>query len=158
MCGGVIVVFEIVNRLIQRGVNASVIIADEKKEIDGSSFLPIFYSRGDFYSRELPESSLYVATYFETVPLAFRAHSLLPDSSLCYLIQGYEGWFPLCDMGAVLDTYCAIDNKVVVSSWLEGMLQSMPIVRLLFPMVLILSSFILWRTSVTLERLICLSL
>jgi GT2 family glycosyltransferase/glycosyltransferase involved in cell wall biosynthesis len=112
--GGVIVVYEICNRLIQRGVDANVIILSEPTAIEMDR--PSISWRGP-----IPEAQTYVATHFETCGYGFRALSQFPQSKLAYLIQGYEGWFPGDNLGEVVDTYRAIPNRIVVSHWLKDL-------------------------------------
>lgn len=122
--GGVIVVYEVVNRLIMRGVDAAVIITGDPEEIKMPLlFAPYFFPTERQASQKLPRAKLYVATHFETTPLCFRGYEQNRDAKLAYLIQGYEGWFPSAKIKDVVATYRAIPNRIVVSRWLRDMLK-----------------------------------
>jgi GT2 family glycosyltransferase len=120
--GGVIVVFETCNRLVRQGVKAGVIVIGPREPVSMPlEFSPIFVDPTGFEKIGV-RSKAYVATHYETCQYAVLAHSLDSSSSLVYLIQGYEGWFPGATIDEVLETYAAIPNRIVVSSWLGDML------------------------------------
>jgi GT2 family glycosyltransferase len=121
--GGVIVVFETCNRLVRQGVKAGVIVVGPRESVSMPlEFSPIFVDPAAFEKLGV-RSKTYVATHYETCQYAVLAHSLDPSSTLAYLVQGYEGWFPGATIDEVLETYAAIPNRIVVSSWLGEMLK-----------------------------------
>ena len=120
--GGIIVVYELVNRLIDSGLDVGVIIAQGSETIHMDlCFAPYFIPPTE-WRRGIPEAAVYVATHYDTCGLAFAAHEQFPNSRLAYLIQGYESWFPDAVVEKVVDTYRAIPNRIVVSEWLSDML------------------------------------
>ena len=122
--GGVIVVYEVVNRLIMNGINAAVVVTTDRDEIKMPLlFSPFFMPTSRLASEKLPRAKLYVATHYETTPVCFRGYEQNPEAKLAYLIQGYEGWFPNAKIKDVVATYQAIPNRIVVSGWLQDMLK-----------------------------------
>lgn len=120
--GGIVVVYEICNRLIQRGIDANVIVLTEPQPIDMELYFSPYFRPDRSWPAEIPEATTYVATHFATVPYAFAAHAKFPEAKLAYLVQGYEGWFPGALLEKVVATYEAIPNRIVVSGWLQTML------------------------------------
>jgi len=122
LCGGVIVVYEIINRLTQLGMDANAIILSDPESIEMSLLFSPFFRLPLQWKEDVPKAKIYVATHYQTCLYAFAAHANHPSSKLVYLIQGYESWFPGASLEEVLSTYQAIPNRVVVSGWLKSML------------------------------------
>ena len=119
--GGIIVVYEIVNRLAESGLDVGVIVANGAEPIQMDlCFAPYFLPPIEWKSG-VPEAKVYVATHFETCAFAFAARERHPSAKVSYLIQGYESWFPDATIEKVVETYRAIPNRLVVSEWLKEM-------------------------------------
>ena len=124
LSGGIIVVYEIVNRLINMGMDANMIILSEEAEIGMPLYSkPYFIPKAQWSEKTLPKAKVYVATYFETAPFCFFALEQHPEAKLAYLIQGYEGWFPQTKLLNAVATYQAIPNRISVSKWLDEMMS-----------------------------------
>lgn len=121
--GGIIVVYEIVNRLIERGVDANVIALCAPEPIQMQLLFSPYFCGVEALRCGFPKSKLYVATHHDTCLCAIEAHAQDPQSKLAYLIQGYESWFPGATINEVVKSYGAFSNRVVVSSWLSDMLS-----------------------------------
>lgn len=121
LSGGIIVVYETIQRLIILGLKTTAIILEEEREIEiPLSFSPYFHPEGS--QTKIPKAKIYVATHFRTVPYCLFALRENPAAQLVYLIQGYEGWFPNSILDYVTNSYSAIENRIVVSTWLQKML------------------------------------
>ncbi len=121
--GGIIVAYEVINRLIELGIDANAIITSEIEEIQMPlQFTPYFYPNSRWLEDSLPEASLYVATHYETPAMCFHALNEYRNAKLAYLVQGYEGWFPEAKIQDVVATYRSIPNRICVSTWIQKML------------------------------------
>lgn len=118
--GGIIVCYELINRLIARGINANAIILERNQADIGMEllFTPYFIDPNLFYD-QVPRSKLYIATLYTTIHQGLLAHAQYPESKLSYLIQGYEGWFPQSKLDLVQDSYDVVVEKIAVSEWLQ---------------------------------------
>ncbi len=120
--GGIIVVYELVNRLVDSGLDVGVVVANWSEPLQMElCFAPYFIPPTE-WKENIPEAGVYVATHYETCAFAFAAADGCPGAKVSYLIQGYESWFPGALVEKVVDTYRAIPNRVVVSRWLLEML------------------------------------
>lgn len=117
--GGVIVCFEVINRLCERGYNASAVVLTPPEPISMNLlFTPYFIEPDELLSR-IPPSKVYVATLHDTVQHVLYAHAQRPESKTLYLIQGYEGWFADSHLNNVRASYAAIPTRICVSHWLD---------------------------------------
>ncbi len=123
--GGAIVIFEIANRLILRGIDAAIAFTDSETAINFPLLCaPYFLPSHKWLEKGIvPSAQTYVATHYETCPYAISAHLQDDRSHIAYLIQGYEPWFPSASVDYVQQSYAAIENRIVVSGWLERMLK-----------------------------------
>ena len=121
--GGVIVVYDIVNRLCKRGIDANVVILQKENPIDMDLFFSPYFIPPWDWDKQLPKSKLYIATHYETCQFALKLHSEYKKSKIAYLVQGYEAWFPDASVQRVVETYRAIPNRICVSHWLQTMLD-----------------------------------
>jgi glycosyltransferase involved in cell wall biosynthesis len=121
--GGIITVIEIVNGLIRSGIHANIAYIG-KKQIDlDLLFEPIYYETFEHFCTFPPESKVFVATDNGTVQyvqLLSTSHHI----ETAYFIQDYEGWFDKKNLDFVKKTYSQIENKIVVSHWIQKMIKT----------------------------------
>lgn len=121
--GGIITVIEIVNGLIRSGIHANIAYIG-KKQIDLELlFEPIYYETFEHFCTFPPNSKVFVATDNGTVQhvqLLSTSHHI----ETAYFIQDYEGWFDKKNLDFVKKTYSQIENKIVVSLWLQKMIKT----------------------------------
>ena len=121
--GGIVVVYEICRRLIERGIDANAVVLGPTEEVPPDlPFMPYFRPNNSWAAGDIPQAKAYVATHYETSPYAFMAYLQNPSSTLAYLVQGYEPWFPGAAIHEVVHTLRAIPNRIAVSKWLHTML------------------------------------
>ena len=121
--GGIIVAFEIINRLVQRGIDATAIILDKNPATGIELLFEPYYILEEELPQKLPESKIYAATFHRTVAQTLLAKSKFPNSRLWYLVQGYEGWFPGSSLEEVALSYDSIETKICVSEWLNTLVK-----------------------------------
>jgi len=121
--GGITTVIEIVNGLIRLGLRANIAYLRKKRIDVDMLFEPIHYDEINQFLAFPPNTKVLVATEYGTVDAVSKiseSHQLLS----AYYIQDYEGWFdPFRLLNFVKKTYQKIDNKIVVSHWLQKMLK-----------------------------------
>lgn len=120
--GGIIVVYEVINRLLERGINANAVVLSEEIPIDMQLLFTPYFRPPASWSQPLPKSKLYVATHFETCAYVHEAVSRCEGSKPVYLVQGYEAWFPGASIEEVVHTYSSIPLRTCVSKWVSQML------------------------------------
>jgi len=121
--GGIITVIEIVNRLILSGIRANIAYFGKKLIDDGFLFEPIQYEDSEELIQYPPRTKIIVATEYGTAEPVAKIAELYKMIS-AYFIQDYEGWFNSSRLlNKVKETYRLIDNKIVVSHWLQGLLK-----------------------------------
>jgi len=121
--GGIATVVDIVNGLIRKGIKANIAYLG-KKSIDMTLlFEPIQFDDVKQFLAFPPNSKIIVATEYGTVDAVSQiaeSHSI----QSAYFIQDYEGWFePNRLLDLVKNTYKKIENRIVVSHWLQKMLK-----------------------------------
>jgi len=128
LTGGCLSVIQLVNELVQLGVEARIATLDDQPGVPGRRLLtePMVFSHEEELIRELPETDLVVATLWHTAPWVPRILERRPGARGAYFVQDYEAWFyPEEDAAtrrAVTETYGLIDNRIVKSDWLAGKL------------------------------------
>lgn len=131
--GGIVVVYEICRRLIDRGIDANAVVLSQPETLPPDlPFVPYFRPDADWVSGNIPRARVYVATHYETSAYAFMAQ-LQHGSKVAYLVQGYEAWFPGAAVHEVINTVRAIPNRVAVSNWLSTMLKRWGIIARVIP-------------------------
>ena len=120
--GGVIDVIEIVNRLILRGVRASIATFSPQMLKMDTLFAPIVYDSISAFRDSPPSAKLVVATSHHTVYPICSAYINEADIRLAYYIQDYESWFEESSRESAVLTYPMIDNKITISAWLHDKL------------------------------------
>lgn len=121
--GGIIVVYEIVHRLLERGIDANAIVLSDEVPIDMQLLFTPYFRPPATWSAPLPESQVYVATHFETCPYVHEAVARCAGAKPAYLVQGYEAWFPGASIEEVVHTYKSIPLRTCVSKWVSQMLS-----------------------------------
>ena len=122
--GGVIDIVEIVNRLILKGVRASVATFSPPTLKMETLFEPIVYESLSDFRGSPPRAKLVVATSHHTVYPIYSAYMNEKDIRLAYYIQDYESWFEGSSREGAVLTYPLIDNRITISTWLHDKLLS----------------------------------
>lgn len=129
VAGGVLSVIQLVNELILLGVDARIVALFEDSAIYDWTRLytrPIIFRNEQELMASFPETDIAVATLWNTAPWVAEMVKKGRARETVYFIQDYEPWFFRKDKEGqrkrVKETYQMIDNKIVKSEWLRGML------------------------------------
>lgn len=129
VAGGVLSVIQLVNQLIQNGVDARIVALREYPEVYDWQLLtrPIIYQSANELIRNFPKSDLAVATHWTTAEWVNKVVQAGKATKSAYFLQDYEPWFftddDLAGQKSVRNTFDLIDNKIVKSDWLSGMMK-----------------------------------
>jgi glycosyltransferase involved in cell wall biosynthesis len=128
VAGGVLSVIQLVNELILLGVEARIVALKDYPEIYDWKLLtqPIIYKDESEMLEQFPESDIVVATHWTTAGWVAKLVESGKGKNSAYFLQDYESWFyPESDRESrkqVIETYKWIQNKIVKSDWLRGLL------------------------------------
>lgn len=121
--GGITTVVEIVNGLIRSGIHANIAYCGNKGIDLDLLFEPLNYDNISQFEKFPPNTKVLVATEYGTVSFVERIAEKFNIQS-AYFIQDYEGWFdPKKLFGVVKTSYKKIQNKIVVSHWIQKMIK-----------------------------------
>lgn len=130
VAGGVLSVIQLVNELILLGIDARIVALYEDPAIYEWTRLytrPIVYKSYEDLIANFPESDIAVATIWNTAQWVDKLVQNGKAKKSAYFLQDYEPWFLPDDDRAlqkqVRDTFGLIQNKIVKSDWLSGMLE-----------------------------------
>ena len=130
VAGGVLSVIQLVNELILLGVEARIVATFEDPVIYDWSRLytrPIIFRSAEELIEKFPETDIVVATLWATAPWVAAVGRAGRAKRTAYFVQDYEPWFfaekHQRSRAEVLDTYRMIENRIVKSDWLRGMLE-----------------------------------
>lgn len=127
--GGILSVLQLVNELILLGVDARIATLSEKPGIrDWPLYTePLIYNSVEEMAAAFPPSDIIVATHWKTAEWADAILKSGNAAKSVYFLQDYESWFypeeDTVNRKKVQNTYRIIQNKIVKSDWLGGMLQ-----------------------------------
>lgn len=131
VAGGVLSVVQLVNALIQLGVEARIAALCEDPLIYDWRPLytrPLIYRTAEELLAECPDSDVIVATHWNTAEWVHRLWQAGRTRSAAYLIQDYEPWFfPVAAVQArerVKNTYPLLPHRIVMSDWLGQQLAA----------------------------------
>lgn len=130
IAGGVLSVVQLVNELILLGIDARIVTLYQYPEITDWKFYfsPIVYRSQVELIEKFPESDIVVATHWSTASWVYEIMKNGKARHSAYFLQDYESWFfPETDFESrqkVISTYSMIPNKIVKSSWLQGMIEN----------------------------------
>ncbi len=129
VAGGVLSVIQLVNELILMGVDARIVALFEDPAIYDWTRLytrPIIFRNKHELMANFPETDIAVATLWNTAPWVAEMVKKGRAHESVYFIQDYEPWFFQEEekklRERVKETYRMIENKIVKSEWLRGML------------------------------------
>ncbi|HET8626165.1 MAG TPA: glycosyltransferase [Thermomicrobiales bacterium] len=121
--GGMIVVVELVNRLILRGLRATVAHTGPWAIEAECLFAPLGYASEADFVAHMPRTRVLVATGYDTVAAVVQICKTF-GCEPAYFIQDYEGYFDdaarLSDAAA---TYEQIPTRIAVSRWVQDLLR-----------------------------------
>jgi glycosyltransferase involved in cell wall biosynthesis len=130
VAGGVLSVIQLVNELILLGVDARIVALFEDSAIYDWTRLytrPIIFRNEQELMASFPETDIAVATLWNTALWVAEMVKKGRAHESVYFIQDYEPWFFRKDKEGrrkrVKETYQMIDNKIVKSEWLLGLLD-----------------------------------
>lgn len=130
IAGGVLSVIQLVNELVLLGVEARIVALYQDPALVEWTRLytcPIIFKDQDELIQNFPETDIAVATIWNTAEWVDRLVKSGQAGCGVYFLQDYEPWF----LGEeekekrrrVLATFDQIENKIVKSDWLQGMLE-----------------------------------
>ena len=128
VAGGILSVIQLVNQLTQRGVDARIVALREYPEVYDWQLLtrPIIYQTPKEMIANIPQSDLVVATHWTTAEWVADIVRAGKARQAAYFLQDYEPWFfsagEVEERKAVSATYSQVNNKIVKSDWLAGMM------------------------------------
>jgi GT2 family glycosyltransferase/glycosyltransferase involved in cell wall biosynthesis len=133
--GGIVSVIQIVNRLIQHGIDANIATFGSVDEDFLSSqqllFRPFVFSSEEELIGKLAPAEIIVATHWTTAYTSLALHKL-HGSKLLYFVQDFEPEFYVDSEGRCTDqkkyqlaeqTYKLLPKQIVKSQWLEQRLK-----------------------------------
>ncbi len=130
VAGGVLSVIQLVNELILLGVEARIVATFEDPVIYRWTRLytrPIIFRSSQELIEKFPETDIAVATLWATAPWVEEVRRTGRAKQTVYFIQDYEPWFfaetEKRSRARVLNTYSMIQDRIVKSDWLKGMLE-----------------------------------
>lgn len=163
VAGGVLSVIQLVNELILLGVEARIVALYEDPalyEWTRCYTRPIIFKNEAELIESFPETDIIVATIWNTAEWVDRLVKGGKAGCGVYFLQDYEPWFldeeekEKCQK--VLSTFDKINNKIVKSDWLQGLLEKDGYVAKKIPLGMDLACF--YRRDVIAEKPVVLAM
>jgi glycosyltransferase involved in cell wall biosynthesis len=127
--GGAMIALQLVNELTLHGVDARVATFRERGDAANLRMLtrPLVFASEAALANDLPFTDVLVATHWSTARAVKAAADAGRARCTAYLVMDYESWFyPESDVETrtrVEETYGLIPNRIVISGWLQELLE-----------------------------------